>query len=159
MSRKEDTAHRIHREAEIEISAGPDEVFPLFTPVGESLWTEDWNPVFHHPEDGEVEKGAVFSSPDGHRGEQVWTVLAYDPTGHQITYLYTEAGYLQAWIEISCSGNPEGTTKVTVAYIYTALSEEGRTWIGTHSQKAFRDQITHWQHAINLYLRSGGTRT
>ncbi|WP_214470513.1 hypothetical protein [Mesorhizobium sp. dw_380] len=36
--------------------AGPiDRVFPLFTPIGETLWVEGWQSEFLHPKNGETQ--------------------------------------------------------------------------------------------------------
>ncbi|MFO7767697.1 MAG: SRPBCC family protein [bacterium] len=160
MSEKElSSTTRIERSATIEVNAPPDEAFPLFTPLGEGLWSEDWDPVFRHPEEAELEDRAVFTTPDGPGGDRVWTILKYRPGKHRISYLCITPGLLHSWIDISCEGTGMGTSKVEVAYTDTALSEKGQAYIERDSEEAFTSRIGHWEHAINRYLRSGGSRT
>ncbi len=150
---------RVVRTATIEVNASPDEAFPLFTPLGEGLWSEDWDPVFRHPPEAELEEGAVFTTPDGPDGDRVWTILEYRPKKHRIAYLCVSPGMVHSRIEIDCEGTELGTSKVEVTYTDTALSEKGQAHLGRESEEVFSDRVGHWEHAINAYLRSGGTRT
>jgi hypothetical protein len=156
---QKDTPNRIVRAARIEVAAAPDEAFPLLTPAGEGLWSEDWSPVHHYPEGGVPEEGAVFTTAEGPRGGRVWTILDYTPTQHRIAYLSLAPGYLHIWISIDCRATGEGNTEADITYIYTALSDAGRAYLAKMNEAAFREQVRHWEHAINHYLRSGGTRT
>ena len=155
----QDTPDRIHRTAHIEVQASPDEAFPLLTPAGEGLWSEDWSPVHHHPSSGMPERGAVFSTPDGPRGGRIWTVLDYAPGQHRIEYLSLAPGFLHIWIAIDCDPTEEGNTKAEVSYAFTALSDAGRVHLQKVTPESFQEQVGHWEHAINEYLRSGGSRT
>lgn len=162
MSEKDqgESPSRIVRSAIIEVNASPDEAFPLFTPLGEGLWSEEWDPpVFHHPDEAVLEEQAVFTTPDGPQGDRVWTILKYRPAKHRISYLCITPGLLHSWIEISCEGTDMGTSKVQVDYIETPLSEQGRAHLERESEESFSTRIGHWEHAINQYLRSGGSRT
>jgi hypothetical protein len=61
------------------VLAGPiNRVFPLFTPVGETLWVDDWNPDFLHPVNGETCEGMVFRT---HHGDELtlWTCVDWSP--------------------------------------------------------------------------------
>lgn len=46
--------NRIERRHSITVARPIDQVFPLFTPKGETLWVQGWNPDFIHPESGET---------------------------------------------------------------------------------------------------------
>jgi hypothetical protein len=49
----------------IVLSGSIDRVFPLFTPAGEKLWVEGWDPEFLHPTSGETCEGMVFRTSPG----------------------------------------------------------------------------------------------
>ncbi len=42
--------------------APPNQVFPLFTPTGEKLWVDGWDPEAVYPESGATEEGMVFKT-------------------------------------------------------------------------------------------------
>lgn len=154
-----DSSTRIHRKTQIRIQAGPDEAFPLFTPQGESLWSEDWEPNYRHPPTNLPEQDAVFTTPDGLRGDRIWTVLGYKPSHHRIDYLCVAPEQLHTRIAIRCSSDDEGGTIAEVEYVFTALGPEGEKNIQEMSPESFDRWIRQWERTINEYLRSGGSRT
>ena len=56
----------------------------LFTPRGEKLWADGWNPLFPAPADDDTEPGTVFETLHGEQ-RTTWVVCARDP-GRSVRY-------------------------------------------------------------------------
>lgn len=63
-------ARHVQRSHTIVLNGVPEVVFPLFTPAGEKLWVDDWDPVYLYPASGETQEGMVFST--GHDDETTY---------------------------------------------------------------------------------------
>jgi hypothetical protein len=75
----------VERRHSIVLSGSIDCVFPLFTPAGEKLWVEGWDPEFLHPTSGEICEGMVFRT--SHRGEvTLWACINWSPSAHRVRY-------------------------------------------------------------------------
>ena len=68
-------AHASHR---IVVDAPVDQAFMFFTPAGEELWAEGWQPSYIHPSDGRTEAGMVFTTGKL-EGKPVATLLGGSP--------------------------------------------------------------------------------
>lgn len=53
-------ANHIERTHTIELPRPREEIFPLFSPLGEKQWVPAWDPTFHHPRSGDLVEGAVY---------------------------------------------------------------------------------------------------
>ncbi|RWA97127.1 hypothetical protein [Mesorhizobium sp.] len=70
--------NHLERSHSIVLSGPIDRVFPLFTPTGETLWVDGWDPEFLHPQDGETRQGMVFRTAHGDE-TTLWACTDWDP--------------------------------------------------------------------------------
>jgi hypothetical protein len=75
----------VERRHSIVLSGSIDRVFHLFTPAGEKLWVEGWDPEFLHPTSGETCDGMVFRT--SHGGEiTLWACIDWSPSAYRVRY-------------------------------------------------------------------------
>jgi hypothetical protein len=114
-----------------------DAVFGLFDAVSERDWVDDWNPQPVFPPELSREAGTVFTlERDGRNA--IWTVLRYEPEDHAAEYLVAEPDYQHRWIRVDCTAVSEDETEVSVRYVTTALSEQGRRDLGRYGDAFLR---------------------
>jgi hypothetical protein len=93
------------------------QAFHLFTPVGERLWAEGWDPSFPDGESGDGgAPGTVFTT-DAHGRHTIWVVL--DRRDDAIRYARITPGHLAGTVEVRLG---EGAAEVT--YDLTALTPD-----------------------------------
>jgi hypothetical protein len=151
------TASHISRSHTIHLEAPPDQVFPLFEPVGEQSWAPDWKPTFLFPPSGAAQAGAVFTTQvhedDGQ--DTIWAISTYDPDNLRLAYLRVTPGSRVGIIDIRCAGTFDGRTEATITYTFTGLSDEGNEFIARLTPAHYQEYIASWETAINHYLHSG----
>ena len=147
-------AAAVTRTGRLQFPAAVDTVFPLFTPLGERHWAQDWNPEIVYPKDVDVAAGMVFRTQEG--VEHVWTVVRYDPPAHLVAYNVVAQGVLVRQIEVRCRAAGANSTEVTVTDSYIGLSPEGNAFVGKLDEAAYAKKMAHWQQAIGAYLASAG---
>ncbi len=146
----------VTRTATIRLSAAPEQAFPLFTPIGEKLWSPEWNPQPRYPTSGEPEIGAVFVTE--HHGEHqheptsVWVIAQYDPAQTLISYARATPGVTAGLITVHCLPGDGETTRAAVTYTLTALAEAGEARLGAFTAAHYREWMGEWETAINGYL-------
>jgi hypothetical protein len=134
----------------ITLPLSADEAFPLFTPEGERLWIEDWNPRYFYPANGETIVGMVFTT--GHDDETTyWTLVDFDNAAHTARYSRVTPGSRSVIIEVRCEPAGEQEAKVTVRYSLTALSEAGNATIAAFVE-GYAAMIEDWRTNIIAYL-------
>jgi hypothetical protein len=139
------------------VLAGPiGEVFPLFTPAGETAWVEDWHPEFLHPPSGETCDGMIFRTG---RGDEVtlWSCVDWNPSAHRVRYVRVTPASRFGLVEIVCRELPKRRTEASVAYSFTALSASGQRYLAGLTDQAFAAMIEAWRTRIDHWLI--GTRT
>ena len=104
-----------------EIALPPKEGFTMFTPSGERIWAQGWDPTFPSPVADETEPGSVFQTVHGGR-ESIWTVVHCEP-GHSIMYAVAVPEERCGLVTVTCEASATGT-KATVSYDLTALSSK-----------------------------------
>lgn len=134
----------------ISLPLSADEAFPLFTPEGERLWIEDWNPQYFHPANGETLVGMVFTT--SHGGETTyWTLVDFDNASHQARYSRVTPGSRSVLVDVRCEAVAEHETNVTVRYTLTGLSDAGNAAIAAFAE-GYADMIEDWKAKILDYL-------
>jgi hypothetical protein len=144
---------RIIRSGVIGLPAPPNQVFPLFTPTGEKLWVDGWDPEAVYPESGATEEGMVFKTgrPDG--AHSVWTMTEHDPENLRVAYVRVTSGSDVCVVAVRCEPGPEGSTRAHVAYTLTALGERGSEYLTEDfSEKSYQERMQAWEDAITRYL-------
>jgi hypothetical protein len=149
--------HVVHA-ATIHLSGSLEQVFPLFTPLGEKQWAEGWDPQVIYPESGQPEIGAVFTTQhhDGGKGETAtWIVVDYAPEQGRIAYARVAPTSHAALLTVQCAKVPDGSTSANVSYSLTALGEAGNAFLAHLDEAHYRQWMSSWQDAINHYLQHG----
>ncbi|MBZ9846474.1 hypothetical protein LB565_00475 [Mesorhizobium sp. CA14] len=148
------TSH-LERSHRIDLAGPIERVFPLFTPMGETLWVDGWNPEFLHPRDGETQEGMVFRT--GHGDElTLWACTDWQPKEHRVRYARVTPGSRFGFVEVTCLDNGPDGTQASIAYTFTALGEEGQSYLSKLTEDAFRDMIETWKVEINAWLLKNG---
>ena len=152
-------AKYLDRTIDIKLNGTIDKVFPLFDPINESKWLDNWKINKKKQKNpGQADAGLVYKTPgpNGH-SDTVWTVSELDRTNNQIQYFYIQANIKLCRLIISCKENTDGTTTATVNYNFTSLSEKGNVFIEKFTEEFYKDYITGWETMINYFLATGKT--
>jgi hypothetical protein len=141
----------IERQHTITLSGSIERVFPLFTPTGEKLWVEGWDPEFLHPASGQTCEGMVFRTRHGHE-ETLWACVDWEPSCHRVRYVRVTPGSRFGFVEVVCREASGRTTEASITYTFTALSNEGRSYLASVSEPAFVGMIEEWRERIDRRL-------
>jgi uncharacterized lipoprotein YajG len=147
-------AEQYVQSASIELKGNIEQVFPLFTPLGEKKWAEGWNPNLIFPSSGEMQEGLIFQTPDHVHGapRMTWVVSRYSVRDHQIQYIISSAVRV-AIISVTCTTSGKDSTNATISYSLTGLSAEGNELSHHLIGKIFATNLKDWETAINSYLK------
>jgi hypothetical protein len=139
----------------IHVSAAVDRAFPLFEPLGEKLWTHDWEPEMLYPASGVAEVGTVFTTQHADEPAKIWTIIAYEKEQAHVTYVNVLPNVYTSRIDVRCE--PDGTeaSRVCVTYTLTALTPHGNEYIEGFTQEHYQTYISSWETAIGSYLLHG----
>lgn len=146
-------AKRVVRSEVIDLPAPPDRIFPLFTPAGEKLWVDGWDPEMVYPESGATEEGMVFTTgrPDG--SDSVWTITEYDTQNLRVAYVRVTPASDVCTVAVRCEPGPKGGTQAHVTYTLTALTGYGSAYLADDfSEEHHRKRMATWEEAITRYL-------
>lgn len=149
------TSH-LERSHSIVLCGPVDRVFPLFTPIGETLWVEGWEPEFLHPQNGETRQGMVFRTLHGDE-TTLWTCADWDPVGHRVRYVRVTPDSRFGFVGVACRQAIDGGTEATIAYTFTALNAAGRSYLSELTQDAFARMIETWKVRIDAWLLTGAS--
>ncbi|MFL5826818.1 MAG: SRPBCC family protein [Thermoleophilaceae bacterium] len=139
-----------HREIRVELSL--ERAVHLFTPVGERLWAEGWDPEFPAGEDGDgTTPGTVFLTASDW-GTTYWVVTERDDD--YLRYARITPGVWAGMVEVRAREGEEGATIADVGYVLTALSDEGRTELRTFDD-GYNDYIDSWERDIANAMQAG----
>lgn len=145
--------NRIERRHSITVARPIDQVFPLFTPKGETLWVQGWNPDFIHPESGETCEGMVFRTGRG-EDETLWSCIEWKPFDYRVRYLRVTPNSRFGFVEVICKEAALEQTEVSVGYTFTALTEQGKTDLANLTDDAFSQMIETWSVQIDRWWAS-----
>jgi len=133
------------------------EVFPLFSPLGETLWVPGWAPELLHPAGTPWERGQIFRTRE-RGGEVVWVVTELDPAAHRVEYHRVEPSHYVARVSVGCRAIGDDATDVRTSYAYVGLSEEGNAEIAGMSAAAYDTKMRRWKDLIDAHRPSVGAR-
>ncbi len=148
-------AQQITRTQTIHLPAAPDEVFPLFSPLGETRWEPDWSPTMLYPASGAAQVGTVFTTQHADEPVKIWTIIDYDPEQTRISYLNVAPTSHLTRIDITCAATGPQATSACVNYTLTALTPHGATYLDRFTGDYYRAYIASWEIAIAQYLTHG----
>jgi hypothetical protein len=130
------------------------EIMPLYCPVKELDWCENWNPKMVYSNSGLVEKDCIFITAHGDV-DVVWIVTDYDiETGH-VEMVYHVPGILVTKLDIQVAPITGKKTKAVLTNSKTSLSEMGDKVIETFTKESYDIMMGSWEKAMNHYLRTG----
>lgn len=145
------TAKHIKRSHAIVLNAAVQNLFPLFTPAGEKLWVEEWDPAFLYPPSGETREGMVFTTDHGNE-KTYWSLIEFDPERCYARYARVTPTSRFGLVEVRCEAAGPRQTRAAVTYTFTALTEAGNAYIEEFTEEHYRQMIDSWQAQINACL-------
>lgn len=148
----------LERRHGIVLEGSADQIFALFTPHGEKLWVDGWNPEFLHPADGETCEGMVFRTRHGEE-ETLWACVDWAPAAHRVRYARVTPASRFGFVEVICRATAANRTEATVAYAFTALTPGGESYLSDLTEAAFAQMIEEWKKRLNQWLLGNVTET
>jgi hypothetical protein len=137
-------AQSCHR---IVVDAPVDQAFMYFTPAGEELWVDGWQPTYIHPADGRTEAGMVFTTGSGDEAT-IWTMADFDRVRRFSRYVRCTPCSRTGIVEVRCRALGDERTEVEVSYTLTALSAAGEKVLAGFEGDAFAAMIDGWAKEI-----------
>jgi len=131
----------------IVVDAPVAQAFMLFTPAGEELWVEGWQPSYLNPPDGRTQAGMVFTTGEGAE-HTIWLMADFDREQHRSRYMRCTPGSRTGTVEVRCHALDAERTEVKVSYALTALSPAGAEALLGFEGERFAAMIDGWGHEI-----------
>lgn len=146
--------HRISRSFIQHINGSIKEIMPLYCPIKEIDWCENWNPKMVYSYSGLVEKDCIFITPY-EETDVLWIVTDYNIKSGHAEMFYHLPGVLVTKLEIQIKTITKCKTKAVLTYSKTSLSEAGDRILGEFTKEMFDIMMTSWEMAMNHYLKTG----
>lgn len=138
-----------------ELDCSADKAFPMFSPEGERLWVDGWNPKPLFPIGAEIAFAthSVFTLEMG--GERsLWQILEVDSDHQRADYLYVVEGSRIVRVQVSVEPLALERCRVRVMYTVTSLTSAGARFLETFTPEAFEEKMKNWRRLV-----SGAVRT
>jgi len=129
------------------------EAFHLFTPEGERVWAEGWDPKYMQPADGRAARGMVFTTAHGQE-DTIWMMVRHEPAQGLVEYVRCTPGSRIGRVLVQCSALDAQRTRVNVVYALTGLSESGNERIRELDEAHYRRYIASWEESIARALKA-----
>jgi hypothetical protein len=137
-----------------------EQLFPLFSPEGETLWVPDWDYVGIVDAHPLAEDGIFLTHNHDHNGhaglDAVWLVKKYDVAHHVVQFYKVEPAQKVGLITVACVALSPTETRTSVRYQYTALSEAGADFIRGFDAQTYEAFIGEWRELLVQYFNSQG---
>ena len=153
-SMKIEKPRRISHTYEQRINGNIEEIMPLYCPVRELDWCENWNPTAVYSNSGVVEKDCIFITSHGDT-DIVWIVTDYDIAKGYVKMFYHVPGVLVNKLEIQLAPMGEKETKAVITYSKTSLNEIGDKALDEFTKAGYNTMMDSWEKAMNHYLKTG----
>jgi hypothetical protein len=135
----------------IRIAAPISQCQRFFTPAGEELWVNGWNPAYRWPSDGCTEQGMVFTTGIGD-DYTIWSLVDFDTERHYARYSRVTPSSRSGFVEVRCKAEGAHLTAVEVTYTLTALTPAGAEALKAFEGEAFNAMIEQWKSLIDSKL-------
>jgi hypothetical protein len=113
------------RDTEVTVELPLEPAMKLFTPEGERLWADGWDPQYPDADRREG-PGAVFAT--AHGGHQtIWIMVDHGP--RSVRYARVTHGMTAGTVAVDVLASNERSTRVRVTYDLTALTSAGESWL------------------------------
>lgn len=146
--------NRVSYRYEQSINGTVKEIMPLYCPVRELDWCENWNPKAVYSNSGFVEKDCVFITSHGET-EVTWIVTDYDIEKGHVEMFYHVPGIIVTKLEIQVTPLSDHKTKAVLTYGKTSLSKIGDKVLEEFTEDEYRIMMDSWEKAMNHYLATG----
>ena len=133
--------HRARLSGSVRLPSGYRAALFLFSPGGEKLWADGWDPQFPVPADDDTEPGTVFETTHGPQ-RTTWVVCAREP-GRSVRYARVVHGQNAGTVTVTL----DDAGSATVEYDLTALSDEAAADL-TQFAADYARYLQHWEQAI-----------
>ena len=146
--------NRVSHTSEQTLNGTIKEIMPLYCPVRELDWVEDWNPKVVYSNSGVVEEDGIFITSHG-KDDVVWIVTDFDVENGHVKMYYHVPNVLVTKLEIHVSSITENETKALLTYSKTSLSEIGDKVLEDFIKENYDIMMDSWEKAMNHYLETG----
>lgn len=117
----------------------------LFTAAGEKRWAPGWAPQMLS---GDTARGSVFRTRHGGQAS-VWIVVDYDPQAGRASYARLVEGSNMGLVDVRCTDEGNGGSRVQVTYTLTGLGAEGEAFVSRFlAPEHYAAMLTDWQRAL-----------
>jgi len=150
--------NRVSHTYEQSINGAIKDIMPLYCPVRELDWCENWNPKVVYSNSGLVEKNCIFITSHG-EDDVVWIVTDYDVARGHVKMIYHVPGVQVTKLEIQLTPITENKSKAVLKYSKTSLSDLGDKVLEAFTKEEYDIMMDSWEKAMNHYLKTGEMMT
>jgi phenylpyruvate tautomerase PptA (4-oxalocrotonate tautomerase family) len=147
-------AKRVTRQYVQKINAAPSVIHALICPVKEAEWLEGWDYELIFSQSGLAEYGCVFTSQSAGE-ETIWIITKRDDVRCETEFARITPGSRAALVAVSIHDGGHLTSRVTIRYTITALTEAGNQFIDNFTEENFVKDMQFWEATMNHYLKTG----
>jgi hypothetical protein len=148
-------AKRVTRSYIQTINAEPSEVHALICPVREAEWLDGWHYDLIFSQSGFAEAGCVFISRSEGEKETIWLITKRDDQNYETEFARITPESRVAYLTVRIEDGGNHTSRVHIAYTFTALTEEGNQFIENFTGENFVQDMRFWEASMNHYLKTG----
>jgi hypothetical protein len=148
-------AKRVTRSYTQTIYAAPAEVHALICPVREADWLEGWDCDLIFSQSGLAETGCIFISRTAGEKETIWLITKRDDRKYETEFARITPESRVASLTVRIEDGGKHTSRLHIAYTFTALTEEGNRFIENFTEENFVKDMQFWEATLNHYLKTG----
>ena len=148
-------AKRVTRNYIQTINAEPSTVHALICPVKEAEWLDGWDYDLIFSQSGFAETGCVFISRTEGEKETIWMITKRDDQHYETEFVRITPGSRIAYLTVRIEAGGNHTSRMHIAYTFTALNEQGNQFIENFTEKNFAKDMQFWEATLNHYLATG----
>jgi hypothetical protein len=123
----------------------------LFTPAGEELWVDGWQPKYMDPCDGRTVQGMFFATGSGDE-TTVWFMTEFTRAPYRARYARVTPASRWGFVDVECKELDEHATHVQVTYQLYALTTSAEDVFKNFEPKPFIAMINEWKRLIDAKL-------
>lgn len=148
-------AKRVTRNYIQTINAEPSKVHALICPVKEAEWLDGWDYDLIFSQSGFAEAGCVFISRTEGEKETIWLITKRDDQNYETEFARITPESRIAYLTVRIEDGGNHTSRMHIAYTFTALTEEGNQFIENFTEENFVQDMKFWEATLNHYLETG----
>lgn len=149
-------AKRVVKRSVKKYSSPPSKIFPLLCPVREYEWLDGWECEMVYSESGFAEEDCIFKTKfPGEEEETIWVMTKRDPENHEVHIMQVTPGSRVLKMQIRLEDDLAGGTNAHFTSTYTALREQGNTFIDSHAEEEFKQAMVRMEKSMNYFLETG----